>query len=141
MPQSHPSRLPAGSCSIDIFDNWLQDNHFSPIMHVLMWTIPMSYPARAFWSFTRNFDPLAIHHINQLYDELESPLSEIVFAEAGQLGLALSLTSPSCLSPLERCHYETVVGSSYPVAHLAPLATNDLPIVIDTGASCSLTPR
>jgi len=33
-----------------------------------------------------------------------------------------------------------VVGSSYPGTHLAPLAVNDLPIVIDTGASCSLSP-
>ena len=143
VPPSRPSRLPAVYCptGIDIFDNWLVENHFSPISTVPTWKIPTSYPARAFRAFTRTFDPLAIYHmINQLFDELESPLSETAFVEAGQLGMAVSLTSPSCLSSLERCHYETVVGSSYPGAHLAPFATNDLPIVIDTGASRSLSP-
>ena len=33
-----------------------------------------------------------------------------------------------------------MVGFSYPVAQLAPFAANNLPIVVDTGASRSLPP-
>jgi len=98
------------------------------------WSIQVHYLIQAFEIFTSSFDPLAIHHINQSFPLMRSIISARSLDEARKLSTAISLCVPSCLSPMERYHYESVVGSSYPGAHLAPLCGDDLPIVVDTGA-------
>jgi len=57
-----------------------------------------------------------------------------------ELSSAITSALPTNLSPVERCHYKSVVGSSNLGAYLAPVENNDIPIVIDTGASHSISP-
>ena len=56
------------------------------------------------------------------------------------LSRAITSALPPDLSPNERCHYESVLGSSNLGAYLAPVEDNAVPIVIDTGASRSISP-
>ena len=56
------------------------------------------------------------------------------------LSRAITIALPPDLSPNERCHYESVVGSSNLGAYHAPVEDNAIPIVIDTGASRSISP-
>ena len=76
---------------------------------------------------------------NHLFIQKQSPISEGALDEAGRLGKSTSMTLPSCLSSMERCHYESVVRSYYPGANFAPINANGVFIVIDAGASCSLS--
>ena len=141
-PLSHPSRLSGLFCSsIENINHWFPEfEHSSTASAVPPWSIQAHYPIRAFEIFTSSFDPLAIHHINQLFPLMRSSLSARSLDEVRTLSTAISSCVPSCLSSMKRCHYESVVGSSYPGAHLAPLGGDDLPIVVDTGASRSLSP-
>ena len=90
--------------------------------------------------FISAFDPLAINAIDQLFNPRRPGPSPHHLEEAKVLSRAITIALPPDLSPNERCHYESVVGSSNLGAYHAPVEDNAIPIVIDTGASRSISP-
>jgi len=121
-------------------DSWQLHQHLSAKSVAVPWTIPESYPAWQLDHLISSFDPLAIHAVEQLFNPLQPGPSPDHNSEAQELGSAITATLPPNLSPVERCHYESVVGSSNLGAYLAPVENNSIPIVIDTGSSRSILP-
>jgi len=135
VPQSHCSQLVVFlCCTIVNKDDWHLENHASQILTVPTWSIPASYPTKAYEDFESYFGPLAINHVNQSFIQEQSTTEEALY-EAGRLSKSTSMTLRSCVSSMERCDPVSVVSSSYPGTNLAPINANDISIVIDANQS------
>ena len=94
------------------------------------------------WSVPIIIKPILLQIMPMTYQSSlthRSPISEWALDNARRLSNSTSMALPSCLYSMGRCHYESVVSSSYPGANLAPINANGISIIIDTGASYFLS--